>query len=93
MATLYATMHNTRTHEEALVWRENGATAPLYIFGKRPWLGYWETRLDIFGWACEALGWTALETAYLDGFTGEVLTFDDLLDEEYERLEMMDNID
>lgn len=90
MATLYATVHNTRTREDVSIWRENGATAPLYILGKRPVLAYWEDRIDVLDWAERTLGWNGRDVLYEDGFTGELLDWNGIIAEWFDE---MDNID
>ena len=81
---LLFTVHNTETAENIKVYRNSGATAPACIIGHETVCAYWETRRELFEWACDTVGITDYHDAELiDGATGEVFTYDELV-EEYE---------
>lgn len=61
-----------------------GGHAPASLQYSSALCGYWETRFDLFTWACDAAGFDPEESEFMDPITGEILTYWDLLDEDYE---------
>ena len=55
-----------------------------FMYGAKNVLGYWETLFDMFSWACDECGFDYEESEWVDGFTGEVLDYWDVLDMDYE---------
>lgn len=78
---IIATIENTFTNETRHIEKSPGATAPACLQFSNAMCGYWESRLELFEWACKAAGWYLAETLFTDGYTGEVLTYCGLLDE------------
>lgn len=75
--------------EELLMQRHAWHMCP-YVLGYKPVCGYWETRCELFMFACETAGMNCETAEWIDGATGEVLTFWDLSDEEIELFEDME---
>lgn len=63
-----------------------GATAPACIEQSPRMCGYWESRLELFLWACGAANMNPHNAEWLDGFTGELMDYEELQAEylEYE---------
>lgn len=78
---LLATIQNTANNRKWQITKCNGATAPACVTGCKTVCGYWETRFELFDWACALIGVNPLNCEWVDGFTGEVLDYDDLLSE------------
>ena len=68
------------------LYRLGTGDAPLILEACETCLGYWETRAEFFAWACEKIGVNPYAAEYEAPETGELLTYDDLLEEEYEYL-------
>ena len=51
-----ATLRNNATCEEWPLMRSVGRDAPICMTGTDNVLAYWETRWDMFEWACEQAG-------------------------------------
>lgn len=52
-----------------------GANALAMVDGSRTKLAYWETLWDMFAWACDECGFDYETSEWVDGFTGEVLDY------------------
>ena len=78
---ILATITNTTTGDSLSITRSPGATAPACLQFSDAMCGYWESRIELHEWACEVAGWDPTETLFTDGYTGEVLTYCELLDE------------
>lgn len=61
-----------------------GASAPATIDFSPRMCGYWESRLELFMWACEVARVDPYTAQWVDGFTGETLDYYDLEDEYHE---------
>lgn len=75
------------TEPVAHVYRHQGATAPALVSGSPRACAYWESRFELFIWACEALGLDPCEAVFIDAFTGEVLDYWALEEELLEELD------
>ena len=72
------------------LYRHKGATAPMLVAvegekydyrTEEECLGYWETRYDLFEWACHMMRVDREAAEYEDAFTGELLDMWQLQDE------------
>lgn len=55
------------------------------------WLGYWESGLEVADWACEALDLDPYACTFTWERTGEVITYEDLIDEYLDELDELDD--
>lgn len=78
---ILATITNTTTGDSLNITRSPGATAPACLSFHSRVCAYWESRFELCEWACEVAGWDLTETLFTDEYTGEVLTYCELLDE------------
>ena len=85
---MIARIINTKTGQEETLTRHAWYLCP-HVVGYKTVCGYWESRLDLFSFACEVVGFDYESCEWIDGETGEILTFWDLVDE-YEELEAME---
>ncbi len=72
-------------HEETLT-RNAWYLCP-YVIGYKTVCGYWESRCELFLFACNVAGLNWETSEWIDGATGEVLDFWALNDEELELME------
>ena len=85
--TTYATIAKIDALAEpvAQIYRHNGATAPALVTGSHRACAYWESRFELFVWACEAIEINPCDVVFVDAFTGEILDYwaleDELLNE------------
>lgn len=85
---LIAKIIDTKTgREELLMQRHQWYTCP-YVLGYKPACAYYESRLELFMFACDVSDIDCNAAEWVDGSTGEILTFWDLCDEESEIFEM-----
>ena len=80
---LLATVQDA-TGRKREITRCKGATAPACISSSPLMCGYWESRLELFLWACDVAHMNPYGTQWLDGFTGELLTHDELEAEHFD---------
>lgn len=52
-----------------------GMSAMAMVDGSRTKLAYWESLFDMFAWACDECGFDYETSEWVDGFTGEVLDY------------------
>lgn len=83
---LLATIRNAANGREWRITKSPGATAPACITGAPNMCGYWETRAELFDWACYVIGVNPDNCEWIDACTGEILSNEELLEEEYEIL-------
>lgn len=88
--TEIARVIDTDTGDGVILYRSNGATAPICMSGTDQCLGYWESRFEIFTWACDVCGFDPYRAEWCDQRTLEILTYDDLEQELYDELEELD---
>lgn len=81
---ILATITNTTTGDSLNITRSPGATAPACLQFSDAKCGYWESSLELFAWACNAAKWNVCETLFTVAHTGDVFTYEDLLDIDYE---------
>ena len=81
---LLATITNTSTLDELLITKSPGASAPACLSFSDQVCAYWESRFELFIWACETAGWNPENVLFHDAFTQELLDYYQLLDEDYE---------
>lgn len=84
---MIAKIIDTKTGREEIIARHAWYLCP-HVVGYKTACAYWETRLDLFVFACDVSGLEYEYAEWVDGSTGEVLTFWDLCDEESELFEM-----
>lgn len=65
----------------------HGHIAPMCLTGYKNVCGYWESRFELFLWACEALGMDPYRAEWIVPETLEVLSYEDLEAEYYDMLE------
>lgn len=80
---LLATIQDA-TGRKRRITKCTGATAPACIDSSPRMCGYWESRLELFLWACDVAHMNPYSAEWIDGFTGEVLAYDELETEFYE---------
>jgi len=85
---LLAKIVDTKTGRKELLMKRHAWHMCPYVLGYKTACAYWETRLDLFMFACDVSGIDCNTAEWVDGSTGEVLTFWDLCDEESELFEM-----
>ena len=69
----------------------HGNMAPMCITGYKNVCGYWESRLELFLWACEALNMDPYRAEWIVPDTLEVLSYEDLEAEYFDMLEEMED--
>lgn len=84
---LLATIKNTSNGRIWQITKCKGATAPACITGAPNMCGYWETRSELFEWACNVIGVNPDICEWVDGFTCEVLDRYELQDEHFDLME------
>lgn len=68
--------------ESRRIYKSAGASAPACIERSNTMCTYWESRFELFWWGCEIAGFDPYEAEWVDGYTGEVLSYYDLAEEE-----------
>ena len=81
--TLLATI-TSPAGDSRMITKSPGASAPACLQFSNYMCGYWETRFELFLWACGMSGFNPVETTFEDGSTGELLDYFELLDEAYD---------
>lgn len=74
---LLATIQDA-TGRKRRITKCTGATAPACIEKSPRMCGFWESRLELFLWACDVANMDPYSTEWLDGFTGEVMDYEKL---------------
>lgn len=87
MATIFATLTETSTGEQWQLYKYSGASAPMLLSYCPVCCGYWESRYELLEFAARQLEKDPAALEWLDGFTGEILTAEELQEEEYNLLE------
>ena len=83
-----ATIRETSTGETWRIYRHHGGSAPACISGSNTVCGYWESRFELFDWACDEIEADPFTCEWIDGFTGEILDYDDLETEFFDLMEV-----
>ena len=79
--TTFGHIRNMVTGETRRIYKHKGALAPTCVEFSNRVCAYWETREELFTWACQVSGFDPEKTEFIDGFSGELLTHEDLIDE------------
>ena len=74
---LLATIQDA-TGRKRQITKCNGGTAPACIDFSPRMCGYWESRLELFLWACDAANMNPYSAEWLDGITGELMDYEEL---------------
>lgn len=74
---LLATIQDA-TGRKRRITKCTGATAPACIEKSPRMCGFWESRLELFLWACDVANMDPHSTEWLDGFTGELMDYEEL---------------
>ena len=74
---LLATIRDA-TGRKRRITKCTGATAPACIEQSPRMCGFWESRLELFLWACDVANMDPYSTEWLDGFTGELMDYEEL---------------
>ncbi len=81
-------------HSYGMVINENGEQRDVFppwrmfgiamVDGSKTKLAYWESRFELFEWACIECGFNPETSGWVDGITGEVQGYWELFDEAYD---------
>ena len=74
---LLATIQDA-TGRKRRITKCTGATAPACIEQSPRMCGFWESRLELFLWACDVANMDPYSTEWLDGCTGELMDYEEL---------------
>ena len=87
---LLAKIIDTDTGREELLMRHHPWYTCPYVLGYKTACAYWESRFELLCFACGVSGIDPERAEWVDGETGEVLSYWDLSDEECDLFEMME---
>ena len=86
---LLATIRDTETGRKEFLMKRHAWYMCPYVLGYKTVCGYYESRFDLFAFACDVAGMDYETAEWIDAATGEVLDYYALSDEESELFEMI----